>query len=1108
MAEADTLRFDPASEFEIIESLDFEEEVQRPEELRFFTLDEQLLDYFDKVLPKKKNVTKFEYRQIANEVDRVRELYQRTIVVSDTNYEISSAKRDVKLPWINPIYSDFEYSAYSFTENWVPIFERSSRSRGNYYPILVSALPHPYKTTGDGVPIVKTSVLVNDEGKEEITSLGNFVRTKSAIHEDGTMSVVSLEMPNTGDDMKYRGYFLGPRGVDIPNPMVDHPFLSSASTRAIQTQEELSNIFPTLEALMNHAIPTTQDPYGEGLKFLKVYDINLRDIPWKLWKDRFPPKETITASKSVISVDFPKAGESEPSNNVKDAYIIKWSPGVNPRMWLMSQEDRGQLVVKMVMSKSSEAGLVPPDHNAEKVQPTFPDSTPEDCLLTNTFDEFLNSGVYRSNSKVCIPATFIQQERRETLVAGKTMWGETTEHDILKEHLKLLKKFQYSEKVVKAPNYAKISIQAESELRREIRAILEDEHRVPTDKADAIHKIVRDLHLENKVYLDAAKLFVVCGHTLAELSGDLEKDRLQFYNDWTAIDEGFRSCRFCGEQINKDVLVAQDEFDENGKLIINQEVLPETGFHGESHASSFTNSLLDLKKFFLLDNIGETIFYLLLSLLQVLPTESQLVPVLQNVREITSVLKSNKKIPKVDKERIEGILGVAGMVVVLQTHNPFLIPRRSFGSKVLKLTGYPRDTEDTKDSPVLDVVISILKTTFEASPNTFKGPIASFLRNVLTKPKDVRKEALVYLKQASAKFKTQFLSARERYLVAPEPEPIRQVFLPLLSFEKLEYAPGESLGAEEIMSRCDIPAPSSYITSKNPPSVVQEPLELWKNLKPSASAEFLEVELDLPVLKTFTDAEIRKRITLGYPKPLKIDKLDAFLKSDTDGPALSILLNRMLDILSQAKYSLSKLEKFREASVYAQTRINKSLFRDAMRGLIYELLHEISNGDNKTGFVSALSNAFSRDLTLNMLLLTNDEAKKQDIELRTKERETFKQRMRSMDDEQRQTTKMLLDIGIAGFIITNEDREFFAREYKYPDPEEEYEKLVRDTPNEEVPDEGANAMRDNNADGDMQLSEIGERRQADWGGYGDIDERLQNEDDTAGQMDDGNGYGV
>jgi hypothetical protein len=1108
MAEADTLRFDPASEFEIIESLVFEEEVQRPEELRFFTLDEQLLDYFEKVLPKKKNVTKFEYTQIANEVDRVRELYERTIVVSDTNYAVNTREKEVELPWINPIYSTFEYSSYSFKDNWVPLFERTSRNRGNYYPILLTALPKPYKTVGLGVPITKTSSLVNGEGKNEIVSIGNFVRTKGAIHEDGTMSVVSLEVPNTADDMKRRGFFLSARGVDIPNPMVDHPFLSSSAPREIETEEELKTIFPTLETLMNHAVPTTQDPYGEGSKFLKVYDVNLQDIPWRLWKDRFPPSETITTSKQVVSISFATQTETAPSKNVQDAYTTPWSPGMNPRLWLMSQEDRGQLIVKMVMSKSSEAGLVPPEHMGEKVQPSFSESTPEECLLTSNFEEFLSSGVYRSDKKVCVPVSFISQERQQALVAGKILWSETAEHDMLREHLTLLKKFRYPEKIANLPSYTKINAKAESDLRREIRAILEDEHRVAIDKADAIHKIARDLQLENKVYLDASKLFVVCGHTLSELSGDLEKDRLQFYADWTAIDEGFRSCRFCGQQINQDVLVAQDEFDENGKMIVSQDVLPETGFHGTTHASSFTNSLLELKQFFILDNIGETIFYLLLSLLQILPIESQLLPVLQNVREISAVLKGNKKIPKTDKERIEGILGVAGIVTILQIHNPFLIPRRSFGSKVLKLTGYPRDTEDTKDSPVLDVIISILKSTFEASPNTFKGPIASFLRNILTKPKEVRKETLVYLKQSSTKFKTQFLSARERYLVMPEPEPLRQVLMPLLNVEKSEYAPGERIGNEEIMSRCDIPAPFSYLTSKNPPSVIQEPLELWKNIKPSSSAEFLEPELDLPDTITFSDAEIRKQIALGYPKGLKLEKLESFLKSDTDGPALSILLNRLLDILSESKYSLTKLQKYREDSVYADNKMNRSLFRDAMRGLVFKLLHEVAGASNKTTLLSALSSAISRDLTFNMLLLTNDDAKKQDIELRTKERETFKQRMRTMDDEQRQTTKMLLDIGIAGFIITNEDREFFAREYKYPDPEEEYEKLVQTIPNEEVPDEGANAMRDNNADGDMHLGEIGERREADWGGYGDIDERLQNEDDTGGHMDDGNGYGV
>ena len=41
---AEVITFDPLSEFEILETFDFEEEVQRPENLRFFTLEEQLFE--------------------------------------------------------------------------------------------------------------------------------------------------------------------------------------------------------------------------------------------------------------------------------------------------------------------------------------------------------------------------------------------------------------------------------------------------------------------------------------------------------------------------------------------------------------------------------------------------------------------------------------------------------------------------------------------------------------------------------------------------------------------------------------------------------------------------------------------------------------------------------------------------------------------------------------------------------------------------------------------------------------------------------------------------------------------------------------------------------
>lgn len=1086
---ADIFTFDPASEFELIEALDFEEEVQRPEELRFFTLDEQLLDYFDKVLPKKKHISKFEYRRIAKDTERIRELYNRTIVVTDTDYAVETSRKTLDIPWIKPIYAKYEYDSYPFQERWLPLYDRASLGRPNFYPIMLSALPRPYKTIEEGVPIVNKSVLLSEDGTQEARALGSYKRTKTAFHEDGTYSVLEIPIQNTNDDIKRKGFYLGNRKVDIPNPLADHPFLSSTINRAYLTQESLEEVFPKLEAIMTHGVPTTTDPYKEGLTFLKVYDVSLRDIPWKLWKDRFPPVDTITANISPESISFPETqSDPAPSKSLQDTYVKPWITGLYPRLWLMEQEDCGQLVVKMVMSKSSEAGLVPPETLAEKPQPQFTPSTPEECLLTDTFDEFLNSGVYRADKKVCVPATFIPQERHSILTAGKIAWKESTEFDILKEHQKLLKQFQYFETPKKASIYEKFDATKESELRRDIRAILKDEERDDTDKADSIEKITRELNLDNQIYYDSSKLFVVCSHTLAILNREMEKDKFEFYSQWTAIDEGFRVCKFCGEQINSDVLVAQDEFDESGKLVMSYEVLQsEHSFHG----GSFTNSLLELKQFFDLESAGESVFYILLSLLQVLPTETQLLPILQNIKGISTVLKANKKIQKQDKERIEGILGLAGMVTLLQTHNPFLIPRRSFGSKILKLSGFPRDTDDSKDSPVLDILISILKTTFESSPSTFKGPTTVLFRAILTKPKDVRKETILYLKQSFDKFKAQFISAKERYLSTPEPEKLPQLSLPLLFIEKREFNPSERLGEEEMMSICNVYRPLTFISGKLLPSVVQKPVELWKNINPSPRAEFMEFEFKKQPFIEISDAQIRKTIQLGFPKKLKLEKIETFLKSDSDGIAFLSLLSRILDILSKQKVSLELIQEYRNRTVFLQTRINNSLFRDSVKGLVYQLFHDI---ESIPGILNVLQQYVQRDLTLNMILVTKQEAIKQDIELRAKERETFKQRMRQMDDEQRKATKMLLDIGIASYIITNEDREFFAKEYKYPDPELEY--AIAEAESELIPQEQPNLTDNEPADtgfGDYDSSIFG-MNNSDYGG--------------SGTMDDGEDYGI
>lgn len=1079
------LSFDPASEFEVIETIDFEEEVQRPEELRFFTLEEQLLDYFDKVLPKRKNITKFEYKRIAYEVERVRELYTKTITITDTDYTVDLSRKTVNVPWVKPIYSPFTYNAYSFAQLWLPFFQFGTRSTPNYYPRMLMALPKPFKTAStDGSLIESDSMLVDENGEHPIHALSLYKRTKTQIADDGSINIVKLAVENTNDDIRIRGYFIEDRGVDMPNPLEGHPFLSSSGKSKVMTTEKLIDVFPSVEAILTHAVPTTTDPYGEGLQFMKLYDVSLNQVDWENWKKKFPPVDAITTPPAVMSVDFPNDGkEPEPSKSLQDSYIVEFKNGMSPRFWLMKQEDAGVFVIRMLLSKASEAGLMPPEPIGEAVapEPKFPDSTPEECLLTDTFDNFISSGLFRNNK--CVPMSYIEQERKQAILKGKKSWSESTEFDILKEYQHLLKNFQYKQVSAKAPVYEKYKHRESSEYRKDVIAILGDEERTDSDKADAISKLIRDLSVKDNLYIDKSDLFVVCSHTLAQLNGDLEKDATEFYNTWTATDSGYRVCKYCGVAISADVYVAQDEFDDQGRVIVNYDVLEQQIHHGDTTALSLGN----MRRIFILDNAGESVLYLLLSLLQVLPMEDQLLPVLQNIRDLTAVLRANKKIPQNDKDRIESILGIAGTVVILQTHNPFLIPRRSFGSKILKLSGFPRDTDDSEKSPVLDTIINVLSSTFEQFPNTFKGPTATLFRAILRKPKDVRKEAINFIRQAHTKFKVLFESAKSRYVEPVEETLVNDIVFPLLHVEKDEYSVNERIGFEEKMIDCTIPKPKIIMEGQYPPDIVQTMPELGKNILPSKFKEFV---FDTPTEFGFIrqeNKEIAKNVSLGFPKGIKLDKLERFLRSDTDGVAILAMMDRILDIISLHKFSFETIEKYRNISVHLDSHIDSSLFRDAAKGVMFQLLHDIEKHANKNVFVNELNGAMQKDLTFNMLFIDRIDAEKEFNELRARERETFKKRLRQMNDTERESTKLLLDIGIAPYIITNEDRELFAKEYRLPDPEAEYMMTAAET-DETIPEEGVNT-RDYVEDGDVALNEQGGNMEVDYGDYGDRAER-------------------
>lgn len=1097
------LIFEP-SEFEIIETQEFEEELQRPEELRFFTLQEQLTDYYDKVLPKKKHIPRSEYKKIEIELDRLQKVYDENIVVTTTDYRVDQTRKSVNVSWVNPIYSKFQYEKYSFAESWNPLMDKSRRTTANYYAPMIAALPRPY-VSEDGVPA--SGLLVDEDGGNPIIALPTYNRTRGILHEDGSFEVSTVPVPNTSDGMKSVGFYIGQRPLEIVRPLSEHPFLASNNSSKYITTESLNTIFPSTEAILSHAVPTTTDPYVEGQKYLKLYDIKLSRIPWASWKERFPPVDSVMP-RPVLSVVFPSHESVAPSSDLQTAYNLKWSSGLFPRFWLSGQEDSGSMIVKMLMTKAGDFGLVPPEPPGPRPEVQLPQSNADECLQIGTFEEFMASGVYRApkykedkgnpvivTPGVCAPTAYVTQEKQESISKGKNAWSETTPTDLIREHQKLLKAFQPLIPKPVALLYEKFEVREVSEMKKNVGVILADPDLQDPDKLHNINLLIRELSVTNNKYIDASNLEVICMHTLARLGGDLEHDRLAFYTKWTTVDDGFQVCKFCGERVNADVFVAQDDFDENGNPVVSHDVLEDKAvYHGESHPASFTNSLVALKANFDPNNAGEAMLYTILSILQVLPTESQLLPIIQNLREVSSAARRSAKLSIPDKRRVEGILGIAGAVTILQTHNPFLIPRRSFGSKILKLSGFPRDSTDPKESPVLDAILFSIKSTFEAFPNTFKEPIATVLRAIKTNSRKVRDETVRYITQTYTKFKVEFEAAKARYVVNDKEVEVNNIVLPIILPPKFEFFPNERRGPEK-MGECVTQKPFTVLAGKAMPSLVQDKLELWKNLKPASTAEFI-VPAKFKYSYIFPDSkEIARTVKLGFPK-IKLDAIESFIKSENDGIALLSLLNRVLDIISGHGFPVKYVIPYRQFCTSLNTRESPSLVRDAVRGMLYELFDSIKSDDK---IVEGLRMAMNRDLALRMILIKKDDAEKEVNVTRTKERETFKMRMRSMNDEQREITKRLLDIGIAPFIITNEDREIFAREYNYEEPA-----IIKGNEGEPEFDEEAPEGGFTRRDGQDQdeLGDNGMPVEVDHGDYGDkADRPLDDYSNTGGQFD-------
>ena len=991
------------TEFKVLDEFSYDETIQRPETIRFYTIDEQINDAYEKMIPKGRT-TKKKMETLKYESERLRELYNKYIVPTADTYMLREPEYGKRFNWIHPVYASASLSRYSYEQSWNPLYSTERVRLPQFYRSMMTALPRPYQTETEGVvySFDSPTQFVNSEGGEPIRALPTFYYPRTQRHEDGRFDILSVPMANTSDTIRFVGYYADKRPVPIPNPLPDHDFLKSSDPVMIETTAPLSEIVPSMDAILTHAVPDTRDPYGEGMKYLRIYDIQLTDIPWDSWKSRFPPAEPVPPQAEPQVIEFPKPSGDKPSENLMK-YYEPYFPALSSRKWLMDQIDGGELVVHMLLSQSGQNGTVAmmPGSDAEF---EYPDSSIEECDLQGLdFNTFRIKGICRriwgAKDKISyktVPLELLKQERKREGYSKRKQWLETTPSTILESYVKALVNARLIEpKPSKESKIQKIAAAEVSQLRREVVSILGDSQRLAEDKLRDITELIKGGILSEKIYTDSKGLFLICSHTLALLGGDLAVDRRAFYDTWTAKVDGFRVCKSCGEHINSDVLEDQEEFTDDGRVIRHADALPVKKFDGHGIADHI-KTLSGLKELFDFSKPSDEVFFMLISLLHVIPEVDQLQPILEMGRKVSAQL---------EKAKLDGgVAGIAQMVLMIQSHNPPLVPRRSFGSKPLTLRGYPRDAAKPEGYTIVDSMMLVLSKTLEAYPTSFKGSSATTMRNVLNQPKKAKnlvEKTIDTLMKGSKPLQAALEQAKT---VLPAEEPLKpSTMIP----GGLVMPSRDTFGT--IVSPPSCPSLRAYWSSGRPPKIKQPDVPLRAGINHFERPGSIETKL--------IDESVSERVS---PKSVDVKSAEvkSRLKMGKDG---------------SEDWHTNVLIATRLASVFGlptpvrtidSTQKNDDL-RDITKGYVYELTKEISKDPlTKT----RLDGMKKNDIALMMLTADVKKATEVTNTLKAKERITFTERFRMMTDADREITKELVDRGLAPYIITKQDRVLFARE--------------------------------------------------------------------------------
>lgn len=997
MSEAEFLNFDK-TEFVVIEGgIEFEEPVQREERVRFYTKKEQEQDAFERLMPKGRS-TLAQRNAARNQVLRYSELYDDFVVVTADDYKLKEAEKTTRVSWVLPIYAMSPPTFKLPTEGGSRLLLDVNRSAG-YYPRMIRSLPVPYNEPGENeYPIESPMEFVDSEGVVRIRALPDFQMVTTLVNSDKTIDIRKKVISNTGDKIPYLGYYIFPRGVEIPNPLPGHPFFENAEPKALFETAAFSDMFPDMGAIFEHGVPVTSDPYGEGAKFLKVYDVKLASIPWSLWKSRFPSVPLENEQRELVELSFPKNETPSLSDKVQEIYGFEHSPGMSPREWLMRQVDGGYLIVKLLLSMSSESGSVEMIPGIQLPIPPYQKTTIEECRLSGlSFQDFSVRGLLRRSGDrdlTCVPIEYIRQEQSRIGYTGRITWKDGTEDEIKENYLRFLKKYvPIKDGEEKKDVGRRTPVKDTSKKRTEVLAILDDKDRDRADKYRDIKTILEEgTTLSQNTYTDLEGLFVACAHTLSILAGDLLENAKKFYDTWGVKETGFYVCKVCGQHIDRVELNAEDDFDDAGLVIRHTKVLdaPREDVVAPSTALEKIKSLIDK------NSVAHSVLVLILGILQVEPTPAKVSVYL------TAASIASEGVPTTDAGKLlRGVIGLVATVFLLQTHDPLLIPRRSFGPRPLKLDGFPRDTDKPEGQTIVDSLLSAIRKTFEAYPTAISEMYSVFVREVVKDSSKVRAVALRVLSEKFMKKQPDLVKMLEdAKLSVPAPKEVPEVLPDVVPVP-------DKLGVIRSYPSCV--GSRAILAGAKLPKVRQEEAPLKSGIQAASSRE----EVVKAVSSRVNTAPIQKK---------EIQRLvrmkDSIKKTYFEGK-LGDSVQTNLAIASRLADMFELPAPVREVDPTQ----DPAELRDYARGLIYELVDTIRK---KPALEREFDKRVRADPALVTLLSNLELEKKEARRISANERLSYVKLNAKMTDIERDINTQLVRIGMGPILITLEDRDIFA----------------------------------------------------------------------------------